>query len=82
VDFAIWRAAFDRFAEVRARSGVQAHRVWRPVDDEAYVVIDLDFATTEEAERFLEFLRTRVWSSPDTAPALAGTPRTRILTPA
>jgi len=27
----------------------------------------------------LEFLRTKVWSSPHSAPALASTPQTRIL---
>jgi len=28
---------------------------------------------------FLEFLRTKVWSSSQSAPALAGAPQTRIL---
>jgi hypothetical protein len=78
-DFEIWAAAFDRFAEMRTRSGVLGHRIQRPVDDPRYVVIDLDFGTTGEAERFLEFLRQEVWSSPENAPALAGTPQTRIL---
>jgi hypothetical protein len=81
VDFDMWRAAFDRFAPARDRAGVLAHRVARPVDDPAYVVVDLDFATAEQAGRFLEFLRAEVWSSPANAPALAGTPRTRILEP-
>jgi hypothetical protein len=78
-DFRTWRAAFDRFAGARAAGGVLAARIYRPVDDDAYVLIDLDFTGVDEAERFHEFLRTRVWSSPDTAPALGGTPVTRIL---
>ncbi|WP_017589864.1 hypothetical protein [Nocardiopsis ganjiahuensis] len=78
-DFALWKTAFDRFAEFRERSGVLRHRVQRPVDDPEYVVIDLDFSTAEEAEAFLGFLRTRVWSSNENAPALVGTPETRIL---
>lgn len=82
VDFGLWKAAFDRFEEVRKQSGVVGHRVQRPVDDERYVVIDLDFATTEEARRFLDFLTTKVWSSAEQAPALIGTPETRILEPA
>jgi hypothetical protein len=82
VDFDLWRAAFDRFAEVRTRHGVRAHRISRPIDDRAYVVIDLDFDTGEEAQRFLAFLRQAVWSSPDSAPALVGTPEARILAPA
>lgn len=79
VDFDLWRQAFERFATVRRESGVLAHRVLRPVDDARYVVIDLDFATAEQAQRFLTFLHERVWSSPENAPALAGTPQTRFL---
>ena len=45
----------------------------------ADVIIDLDFTTTEEAQRFLAFLKKNVWSSTDTAPALAGTPQTKLL---
>jgi hypothetical protein len=82
IDFDLWKAAFGRFAEFRRQSGVLRHRVQRPVDDPTYVVIDLDFATTGEAERFLTFLREKVWSSPENAPALAGPPQTRILEPA
>jgi len=81
-DFATWKAAFDRFADMRRQSGVLAERIQQPVDDSRYVVVDLDFAGTAEAERFLTFLRERVWSSPDSSPALAGTPQTRILEPA
>jgi hypothetical protein len=81
-DFGTWKAAFDRFAELRERSGVRGHRIQRPVDDAHYVVIDLDFQTTGEAERFLDFLRTAVWTSPENAPALAGAPQTKILEPA
>ena len=78
-DFGAWTAAFDRFAEVRRGAGVRAERVHRPVDDANYVVIDLDFDTTEEARRFLGFLRAQVWGNPANAPALAGTPETLIL---
>lgn len=81
-DFGVWSAAFDRFAEVRQRSGVRAHRVLRPVDDGNYVVIDLDFDTTPAAAAFLEFLRAEVWANPANSPALAGSPHARILEPA
>jgi hypothetical protein len=81
VDFDLWKAAFDRFAELRKQSGVLRHHVQQPVDDPRYVVIDLDFRTTDEAERFLAFLREKVWSSQENAPALAGRPQTRILEP-
>jgi hypothetical protein len=78
-DFDTWNAAFARFAELRQQSGVQRQRVQRPVDDPAYVVIDLDFDTASQAASFLGFLQANIWSSPGNAPALIGTPRTRIL---
>ena len=80
-DLAVWRTAFDRFAERRRQGGVSAERVQRPVDDDRYVVIDLDFPTRAQAERFLGFLESTVWASRDSAPALAGRPVTRILQP-
>ena len=79
VDFELWSSAFDRFAEFRAMAGVRAHRVHQPFDDPHYVVIDLDFDTVDEAEKFLTFLRGKIWASPENAPALVGTPQTRIL---
>lgn len=79
VDFEVWSSAFDRFAEFRTKAGVRAHRVQQPFDDPHYVVIDLDFGTVDEAERFLTFLKQKVWTSSENAPALVGTPQTRIL---
>jgi hypothetical protein len=78
-DYGTWKAAFDRFAELRERSGVRGHRIQQPVDDAHYVVIDLDFQTPGEAEQFLGFLRANVWASPENAPALAGTPQAKVL---
>lgn len=78
-DFAQWSTAFNRFAEFRERAGVRRHTIQRPVDDPAYVVLDLDFDTTSEAERFLQFLQQNVWPSSENAPALIGTPQTKIL---
>lgn len=81
-DFDTWASAFGRFAGARRDAGVRAHRVQRPVDDPAYVVIDLDFDTTDAAESFLGFLRTNVWGVPANSPGLGGTPETMILEPA
>jgi hypothetical protein len=80
-DYDTWRQAFDTMAEPRRRAGVLRARVARPVDDPHYVVVHLDFDTTEEAEAFLGFLEKNVWASTSTAPALAGRPRTLILQP-
>jgi hypothetical protein len=78
-DFDTWASAFNRFADVRRDAGVQAHRVQRPVDDPAYVVIDLDFATTEQAKAFLSLLNAKVWAVRENSPALTGTPQTMVL---
>jgi hypothetical protein len=80
-DLTTWQAAFDRFAERRRQGGVRGERVQRPVDDDRYVVVDLDFPTREQARLFLDFLETTVWASRERSPALAGTPRTSILEP-
>lgn len=42
-DFDTWKSAFDRFAPARESAGVRHHRVQRPVDDPAYIVVNLDF---------------------------------------
>lgn len=81
-DFETWSAAFSRFAEVRRQAGVRAERIQRPIDDQKYVVIDLDFDTADGAQAFLTFLETNVWANKANAPALAGDPQTKILEPA
>jgi hypothetical protein len=77
-DFATWKAAFDRFAVPRQQAGVLTERVVQPIDDDRYVIVDLEFATVAAAEGFLRFLQTQVWSTPANSPGLAGTPQTRI----
>jgi hypothetical protein len=78
-DFATWQKAFSSLAARRRQGGVKAERVWRPADDERYVVIDLDFDTAEQADRFREFLVSQIWANPENSPALVGQPSTRIL---
>jgi hypothetical protein len=79
-DLETWLGAFGRFAEARANAGVKAQRVHQPIDDDNYILVELDFDTTEQAEGFKTFLETKVWSSPDASPGLSGTPRARVLT--
>jgi len=79
-DFGIWSDAFAVFADARRDAGVRAHRVRRPVDDPRYVFVELDFDTAEAAEGFRGFLTSVVWAIPENAPALAGAPRTVLLT--
>jgi hypothetical protein len=78
-DYQIWKTAFDGFAQARANAGVRSFAIRRPVDDPKYLMIDLEFDTAGPAETFAEFLHQHVWSSPASAPGLAGAPQTRIL---
>ncbi|POH58067.1 hypothetical protein [Arthrobacter glacialis] len=78
-DFGMWKSAYDADPLGREASGVRAERVFRPVGEEHYVVLDLDFATQAEAEQFLGRLKAQVWSAPSVSPALAGGPKTRIV---
>ena len=78
-DYPTWKAAFDRFGDMRAAAGVRRHTVRQPTDDAHHVVVDLDFDTVSAAEGFLDVLRTRVWSTRDNSPALVGSPEARIL---
>lgn len=77
-DYETWRSAFDGFAQLRREAGVTGERVSRPVDDPHYIVVGLDFESTDQAVSFLGFLETQVWTSTTSAPALAGRPRAAI----
>ncbi|MEO7589026.1 MAG: hypothetical protein ABIS84_13490 [Arachnia sp.] len=78
-DFTTWDEAFGRFAPRRRQGGVLVERVLQPIDDPHYVLIDLEFATVDEARRFQTFLETHVWSDPTNSPGLRGIPRSRIV---
>lgn len=77
-DFAMWKAAFDRDPIGRQALGVRRHRVQRPLDDDHYVVGELEFETVQEAQAGRAAL-LRLWQSPAAAPALLGQPHVRIL---
>jgi len=79
-DLQTWLGAFNRFEAARRQAGVRSQRVDRPVDDDKYIYVRLDFDTVEEATAFKSFLETTVWTSADASPALVGTPAARILT--
>lgn len=77
-DFEAWKVTFDGDPVGRQRGGVRRYRVYRPIDDPAYVAIDLEFADRSAAESFLRSL-AQLWRTPLAAGALGGTPRTRIV---
>jgi hypothetical protein len=78
-DFAMWKEAFDRDPVNREASGVVSYRIYQPLDDSHYVVVELDFGEVGQAEQLLANLKSKVWNSASVAPALNGTPKTRIL---
>lgn len=76
-DFDAWKAAFDSDPIDRAAGGVRSYRILRPVDDPRYVIVDLEFATIEEAEAFRRRLR-QMWDDVDARLGLES-PRARIV---
>jgi hypothetical protein len=78
-DLATWQKAFDRFAARRRGAGVVAQRIHQPLDDDHYVVVQLDFESVAGAAAFRGFLETQVWSTPANSPGLAGSPRAVVL---
>lgn len=45
-----WKKAFESDPINRKQSGVKQYRIYRPVDDERFVIIDLDFSNLEQAQ--------------------------------
>jgi len=59
-DYAGWKKAFESDPAGRKKSGVRRYQILRPVDNPNYVMIDLEFDTSKEAEALLAALRL-VW---------------------
>lgn len=78
-DYDTWHAAYSRMAGRRAAGGVQRERIMQPVADSHYVLVELEFAAVEEAQRFQHFLETQVWSDPAHSPAVQGRPQARVV---
>lgn len=78
-DLETWLSAFGAFADARRNAGVRAERIHQPVDDDRYILVQLDFGTVDEAAAFKAFLEGVVWQSNDLSPGLAGQPTARVL---
>ncbi|MEO6317330.1 MAG: hypothetical protein ABIP36_00965 [Acidimicrobiales bacterium] len=78
-DLSTWLDAFNSFGQARRDAGMTAQQVHQPIDDDKYIVVDLDFASVEAANKFKEFLEQVIWQTPDMSPGLAGAPRARVL---
>ena len=78
-DYDTWREAFEWGASLRQETGVRGYEIQRPVDDPKYVMVNLEFGDVAGAESLLAMLRGRIWTNPETAPALVGQPQARIV---
>jgi hypothetical protein len=74
-NFEKWKEAFDRDPADRKGSGVRRYQVLRLQNDPKYVMIDLEFDNTGEAEAFVQKMQ-RIWDGP--AKAVMQNPRARI----
>ncbi len=52
-----WKQAFDRDPVGRKQLGVRRYQILRPVDDPNYVMIDLEFDTSQQADILLAAMR-------------------------
>jgi hypothetical protein len=77
-DYEAWKQAFDADPSGRERSGVRRYRILRAIDDPNYVMIDLEFDTTDGAEALLASLRV-IWDR--VQGTLMSDPRARIVEP-
>ena len=75
-DFDGWKKAFDSDPIDRRRSGVKRYRIYRPVDDQNYVIIDLEFDELKDAETALTALQN-LWSKVEGT--VVFNPKTRII---
>jgi hypothetical protein len=74
-DFDKWKQAFDRDPADRKGSGVRRYQILRLQSEPNYVMIDLEFDNTAEAEAFVQKMQ-RIWDGP--AKGIMLNPRARI----
>jgi heme-degrading monooxygenase HmoA len=75
-NFDAWKKAFDSDPVGRERSGVRRYKVLRPIDNQNYSMIDLEFDSSSEVEAFLAAMR-EVWSRVEGK--IIESPRVRIV---
>ena len=61
-----WKQVFDSDPADRKGAGVRRYQISRLQDDPNYVMIDLEFDSTPEAEAFVEAMK-RLWDGPGKA---------------
>jgi hypothetical protein len=78
-DFDAWKKeGFDNDPLGREQGGVRRHRILRAIEDPNYVMIDLEFDSSSEAEAFLAALRD-MWDRVQDRFGWKESPRARIV---
>ena len=78
-DFEVWRAAFNRDPVGLSAIGVRHHRIYRPMDDPNYVIVELDVETVEAVDAILS-AAGELWNTNGESPALTSAPTVKVLT--
>ncbi len=55
-DYQGWKKAFDSDPIGRAKNGVTRHTIYRPAEDPNRVIVNLEFRSLEQAQKFLPAL--------------------------
>jgi len=56
-----WKKAFESDPIKRKEAGVRRYRIYRPIEDASYVIIDLEFENLKDAQDTLTGLRS-LWN--------------------
>ncbi len=75
-DFATWKRAFDSDPVGRKQGGVRRYRILRLVDDPNYIIVDLEFDSSDKAEAFRIALG-ELWRG--AGARIAHSPRVRVI---
>lgn len=71
-----WKKVFESDPINRKKAGVRRYRIFRPVDNPNYVIIDLEFDNLQEAQEALAALQ-KLWQKVEGI--VMNDPKTRIL---
>jgi hypothetical protein len=71
-----WKKAFELDPINRKKAGVRRYRIYRPIEDASYVIIDLEFENLKDAQDTLTGLRS-LWNNVEGQVMMH--PKTRIL---
>ena len=60
INFDGWKVAFESDPINRKKMGVKRYRIFRPIDDQNFAIVDLEFESLSEAEATLAALQ-KMW---------------------